>query len=125
MFTLKTSYSQVHPDVIACGACEEALDFLVNQQNKTLQEALDLCQEDWLGTAIGLLLDKFDEETRKYMLSKIQDPIRALNFYVDMENLTDEEDEILRAKFVGIGTKKERELSYGRIKRKKSTTIVG
>ena len=124
LFTLETKWKDMEQFFRDQNTCEEAITWAVgnfdSRPNTTWKGILDhpTIQEAFIATGIGRWLDYFDAEARLYMLSKIQHSRRAVNFYIELESLSDEEDEILRAKFIGK-EKAEGALADGSIIREK------
>lgn len=130
MFTLESQWKDMEQFFIDNDTCEEAITWAVGnfrlKPSTTWKEVLDhpTIKEGFIATGIGRWFDEFDAEARAYMLGKLQDSRRAINFYLELDGLSDEEDRILRGKFEGKGESKEQALREGKIKRAKLTRVI-
>jgi len=76
-----------------------------------------MCQV-WSMSVLHLFFDELDVEYRKEFIENIEDPVPAMCLYLDY-NLTDSEDELLKAVFKGQLPRAEKELSDGIVMRAK------
>ena len=72
------------------------------------------------GHFYGVLIEKGDEcspEVREGFIKKIKDPMIALQLYMRLKSVTNEEKKILKEKFKGLLPTAEKELKEGKIKK--------
>lgn len=107
-------------------ACAEAIDWYRHFTDVPFGESIDAVLADttanpsWTAWFLTILGEKIDPEPRKRLLGKIRDPMMAFSLYLGCEWLTDEEDQLLEAKFKGKLPAAEAELAQGIMSRRKT-----
>lgn len=110
----------------ALSACQEAVEWCDEHSNLSVDELLDRFLEDkrtdqsWAGWALVMMGEQISLPIRRKFLAKLRDPGFAFHLYCRLPWLTDEEDNLLKAKFKGKLPNTEAKLARGVVKREKT-----
>lgn len=107
------------------GVCSEAIDWALADKclDKTwggfisIKKGTKEMQSHAIGT-LRIYYDYFDDEIRKDLIAAVINPMAAFQLYLNL-NLTDEDDNLLEAKFKGKLPQAEKELVEGIVVRVK------
>jgi hypothetical protein len=106
-------------------ACAESVPWFEKYLGKSFDALCDGFKDPEYDPAWGIWLLKVfglevDLKQRLKAIEEIKDPMQALDVYISLEWLTDEEDKLLESKFKGKLPRAERELKDGVVKRLKN-----
>ncbi len=105
--------------------CATAIDWMRQYGNNPISRAMEHflgdseAAQSWATWYLAKVGEQTSPALRKGFITKIQDPMSAFNLYLKASWLTDEEDELLEAKFKDKLPTAEAELAKGIVKRKK------
>lgn len=87
--------------------------------SETVMDMAHNCDEKYAVWGLRVHGEEFDTEIRSVLLDKVVSPIHAIVLYINMPYWTDEEDEVLLAKFKDIKPRLMKALADGEITRAK------
>lgn len=127
LFNKETPFYLFIENIKRRSACSDGVEWteLEKHKDKPFGMAMsdflsdDNADEAWAIWCLTLYYNFWEEDLRIDCMRKIKDEMNAFNLYIDLENLTDKEEEILKSKFEGKLPIAEKELLDGIIKRNK------
>ena len=125
MFIKSTPWSEFISDIKRRTACSEAVVWSEEYSDLTCEQAMTKYRDDknseesWGVWCIMFYHDYLEADLIKIVMGKITNEMTAFQMYIEMDNLSDEEDAILEGKFKGKIPTAEDELKNGIITRKK------
>ena len=120
-----SSWDEWYGEAAKKNPCQVDFERLKKWEGLTLDEIFksSLTKEDkvlWeLSSTWALKFLDSSPELRLKFINNIMDPMVAFNIYISIENLTDEEDTLLKTKFEGKLPTAEKELRTGIVSRSK------
>jgi hypothetical protein len=128
MYNENTLWKDVYDDVKKMGACVDPDVFFgpimkanPNITYKEMVEAMLESDESKTGWSIWAFLNirkKSTDNIRELILRKVKSPSRAFSLYIEIDDLTKKEEEILTNIFKGKLKSSEKKLNKGLLKRK-------
>jgi len=119
-FNKETSADEFLINIRRLKICDEAQMYCDQYTGRKLGELVDENPEkSWSAGWLTVLGKRSNIQIRETMISHIKDPMMAFMLYLKLAWLTDEEDELLEAKFKGKLPTAENELTQGIVKREK------
>jgi len=125
IFTRETPAKDILSRIESISACSEAVAWHKRYVGKTFGELADNMSDPaykpaWAAWALRYMGRASEATIIRTCINKITDPMMAFQLYLDLDWLSDDEDELLEAKFKGKLPTAEAELAQGIVKRKKS-----